>query len=166
MGKIKGIPWIPILFLLILSIISINVNCYPLNTKQEKDSSYSYSELLDTLFQFTPQEMELLEQNMFIVLNRMAHDDIQSVYKFYWKYDLPVFITTDTILHTWHLFFDKSLEKTEEYIYYPILKTLTQEMVTKAQTLPYNSNPAVKKVLIYCSVAAKLLEPTIHPQYN
>ncbi len=162
MGKIRVIPY-SILLLLTILVVYVNASCYPLYSKQETGSSYDYIELLDAVFQFTPQELELLEQNKFIVLNRMAQDDLQDVYKFYWKYDLPVFITTDTILQTWHLFFDKSLEKIEEYIYYPILKSLTQEMVIKAKKLPYSTNPAVRRALIYCSVAAKLLDSSFTP---
>jgi hypothetical protein len=167
MGKVKINPYATILLLLlILSIVYVNGNSYPLYSKQEKGYSYKYMELLDAIIEFTPQEIELLEQNKFIVLNRMAHDDIQTIYKFYWNYDLPVFITTDTILHTWHLFFDKSLEKIEEYIYYPILKSITREMVTLTRTLPYSTNPAVRKTLIYCSVAAKLLDSSFTPLHT
>jgi hypothetical protein len=82
MEKIKASPCSTIL-LLILSMVYINVNCYPLYIKHETGSSYTYVELLDVIFQFTPQKLELLEQNKFIVLNRMTHDDLQAIYKFY-----------------------------------------------------------------------------------
>ena len=107
-------------------------------------------------FKLTSSEINLLDENKFIVLNRMGTEDILDAYKFYWDEDLPIFITTDAMLHTWHLVFDKTLEKLESDIFFPLFYNLSKQMVTDALTL-YNDDLLMEDTLIYLLVASELV---------
>lgn len=125
--------------------------------KSERNSGNSL-ELLDNIFNFTNDELSLLDQNEFLVINRLASDDIQDMYDFYWQNDLPLFISTDTVLHVWHLLFDKSLEYYEKSIYYPLLETYSAELVEILESVSEDTI-SYKQALIYANVAAKILNP-------
>ncbi|MFW9951793.1 MAG: DUF3160 domain-containing protein, partial [Candidatus Thorarchaeota archaeon] len=92
-------------------------------------------------------------------LNRMGTEDLFDAYKYYWIEDLPIFITTDTLLHTWHLIFDHSLEDIEEYIFYPLFSELLGAMLFHAYE-EYKNSLISENTLIYIAVAAKLANST------
>ncbi len=119
-----------------------------------------YSDLFQDAFNFTHEELNLIEQNKFLVLNRMGTDDILDAYRYYWKADLPIFITTDTLLHTWHLAFDETLIDVESLILYPLLLNLSQAMIQTALAEFSISNEVVNDVLIYLAVAERLVNPS------
>ena len=118
-----------------------------------------YFELINKVYELTDSEKQLLEQNKFVVLNRMGTEDILDAYKFYWVKDLPIFITTDTMLHTWHLIFDHTLEDLEEKIFYPLLSELGNNIVLNA-LIEYNYNHLMDDTLIYLIVASELSNST------
>ncbi|MFW9939811.1 MAG: DUF3160 domain-containing protein [Candidatus Thorarchaeota archaeon] len=113
-----------------------------------------YFELINNAFGLTDSEKQLLTQNKFVVLNRMGTEDILDAYKFYWENDLPIFITTDTMLHTWHLIFDHILEDVEEEIFYPLLSTLINGIVSNALQR-YLEGSITSETLIYFFVASE-----------
>jgi len=121
------------------------------------DASF-YFNLIDQAFGLTAAELQILEQNKFVVLNRMGTDDIVDAFSFYWNNDLPIFITTDTILHVWHLIFDKILEKTEEDIFFPLLRALSIEIMKFVSTNSFFD----AHTKIYFNVATKLLNSSLN----
>ncbi|MHA1986097.1 MAG: DUF3160 domain-containing protein [Promethearchaeota archaeon] len=114
-----------------------------------------YYDLVRNSFSLTNAEENLLEQNKFVVLNRMGTEDILDAFKFYWDADLPIFITTDAILHTWHLIFDSTLENLEENIFYPLLSKLGTNMIQNALTM-YNIDLIMEDTLIYLVISSEL----------
>lgn len=147
------------IFLLLSQII-------PMVTLKQTNSTRStlmYNDLFQEAFEFTPEELTLLQQNDFIVLNRKGTDDILDAYRYYWEADLPIMITTDTILHTWHLIFDETLVKTETMILAPLLNNLTHAMVNTLTTNFPDPDPIVNDVLIYIAVAEKLINDSSSP---
>ncbi len=133
------------------------------------DSSYNYNnddlydieyfELINKAFELKSSEKQLLNNNKFVVLNRMGTEDILDAYKFYWENELPIFITTDTMLHTWHLIFDYTLKKLEEKIFYPLLSELADKIALNA-LMEYNNNFLMEDTLIYLIVASELANST------
>ena len=121
-----------------------------------KGTSY-YFNLINEAFQLTEEELQLLELNKFIVLNKMGTDDIVDAYSYYWWKDLPIFITTDTILHVWHLIFDKILERTEEDIFFPLLKALLIESIKNIKNFPFLE----AHTIIYFNVASKIIDSSL-----
>lgn len=78
--------------------------------------------------------------------------------------DLPVFVTTDSILHLFHVVFDCSLRMTEQQTFYPLIFNITQYAYQRALS-DYNSIPhdgsarywAVRNATVYFAVADSLI---------
>ena len=112
----------------------------------------------------TAAQRNLLSQNGFAVAAPVA-GQFREFYQIYeqWRYsDIPVFITTDSVYHIYHLLFDKMLRDLETDHFTVDLKSLTSAMLT-ASNLQYQSllgtaleEPARRNVA-YFAVAAQLL---------
>ncbi|MHA1884730.1 MAG: DUF3160 domain-containing protein, partial [Promethearchaeota archaeon] len=122
------------------------------------DSQYYYN-LINEVFHLTTSEVDFLNENKFIVLNRMGTDDILDAFRFYWKNDLPIFITTDTMLHTWHIIFDETLKRIEEELFFPLLNELSRELVSAALD-NFNAGVIQAKTLTYFSVGLNITSST------
>lgn len=87
---------------------------------------------------------------------------------FYWQKvynpDLPVFVTTDSILHLFHVVFDCSLRMMEYQTFYPMIYEVTEYSFQKSLS-DYNSIPhdgsmkywAVRNATVYFAVAMSLI---------
>lgn len=65
-----------------------------------------YFELVEQTLQLSPDELALLKQNGFVVSDRLAFEDFTTAYAYvYWK-DMPVVVTTDSILQSVHQSYD------------------------------------------------------------
>jgi hypothetical protein len=116
-------------------------------------------------FELSPEEESLLIENGFVVTAPVP-GDFREFYQIYesWRYsEQPVFITTDSMLHVYHLLFDKLLRDLETRRFIPILEVLTEIMLETSQaqldalrgtTL---EEPA-RRNLAFFAVAAQLLE--------
>ncbi len=136
----------------------------PVLIEDTKLSKPKYFSLVTETFQMTSEELSLFEKNGFIVLNRMGTDDILDAYKYYWKEDLPIFITTDTMLQVWHLLFDNSLEYMEEIILFPLLRDSCKKMFEKItrEWVAGESYLTIEDTMIYLAVGAKLVDSNIN----
>ena len=115
----------------------------------------------------TGEAKSLLIQNGFVVIP----SDYQQIYDVYMENEdesIPNFVTTDAILHAYHILYDNALRSIEGDIFWNILRNLTQNMVENSQaqyqTLDEATSPQVKeaarKNLAYFSVAQSLLDST------
>lgn len=124
-------------------------------------------ENFEVLQPLNANQRALLEKNGFFV-NPSQFDQIYQVYQYAAKQNLPTYVTTDAILHTFHLLFDYSLRVTELEYFYPSLENLTQALLNyelvklKAAKLT-NVKVALKKNIAYLSVAAALLDDKFKP---
>ena len=87
---------------------------------------------------------------------------------FYWQKvynpDLPVFVTTDSILHLFHVVFDCSLRIIEYRVFYPMIFNVTEYAFQKSLN-DYNAIPhddsvqywAVRNATVYFAVAMSLI---------
>ncbi|MGE4181411.1 MAG: DUF3160 domain-containing protein, partial [Limisphaerales bacterium] len=93
-------------------------------------------------YRLNTRELELFRQNGFVVSGRLAFKGGHSLIgaglpsmgnAFYqlWYNDLPVFISTDAILHAWHRTYDLMLEELESAFLSAALDTLLQRMATE-----------------------------------
>ena len=112
----------------------------------------------------TDAQRTLLAQNGFAVAAPVP-GQFREFYQIYeqWRYsDIPVFITTDSVYHIYHLLFDKMLRDLETDHFIVDLKSLTSAMLTASnqqyQTLLGTAleEPARRNVA-YFAVAAQLL---------
>lgn len=81
-----------------------------------EDFSVSNIQYLDSIiekFELTNDELELIRQNKFMVSERLSYSTFGSAFHSIYYNDLPVFITTDAILHALHMSYDKILKNLE-----------------------------------------------------
>lgn len=78
-------------------------------------------------------ELDQFKTNGFVIVPRVASYSFIDLYYKLWKDDLPVFITTDSILHAWHRTYDAILEELEESYLFNSVETLLNAM---AEQLP------------------------------
>ncbi len=116
------------------------------------------------VIQLSGTQRQLLSQNGFVVLPPKPAE-FREFYQIYeWgRYDLhPVFISTDSIYHVYHLLFDKMLRDLERDSFISILNSLTSTMLA-ASYQQYGTlkgteleEPALRNVAFF-AVAAQLL---------
>ncbi len=122
-----------------------------------------YYQNISEVFEPSPTQWEYISKNGFVVVDMEDKKTIEEVYKYYWDNDLPVFITTDTILHTFHLLFDQFLQDAENETLRPLLENMTSELLRQSDEI-YNDvtdpnlKDGMKDVVIFFGVPAILLE--------
>lgn len=110
--------------------------------------------------------IELLEKNGFVALEdpfTSESEDIAEPYKRLKDDEIPIFITTDSLLHIYHIQFDETLRGIEEREFYDDLWQLSKAMLDKAVVDYANSagdaKEAAKMNMAFFSVGLTLLEP-------
>ncbi|HKP53821.1 MAG TPA: DUF3160 domain-containing protein [Chloroflexia bacterium] len=118
-------------------------------------------------FELSPALRALIEQNAFGVQMPTAEFKPKQFYQLYESIryeENPVFVTTDSVLHVYHLMFDKLLRSTETKYLIDQLKSLNAAMQGAAQQ-QYDAlkgttaEMAAKRNLAYFAVAARLIDP-------
>lgn len=114
-------------------------------------------------FEFTPSARERLAENGFVVLPQ-KHTEFFMLYEFN-RYDgIPNLITTDAMLHNYHLFFEHLLKSAEENQLYAELDELNQGMLS-ASKKQYDAlknsawENAARRNLAFFTVGSSLLNP-------
>jgi len=146
--------------------ITPQIPSYQLPLKIKDISNYQkFSEKI----KLSPRALSLLKKNGFVIIPspKEIGDSPDDFVKFYsalkWK-DLPIFITTDSLLHYYHIFFDTTLMKLERGLFYDDIWQMSKEFFDDA-LLEYKNAPstdlkeAAKRNVAYFSVALELLKP-------
>ena len=92
-----------------------------------------------------------------------ANDDFGGFYLFLAERHLPVFITSDTLLHLYHVQFDETLKEIEETEFLEAIGGLTDALLADAQAR-YGAahgdlQEAARRNVAYLAVAKKLIDP-------
>ena len=80
--------------------------------------------------------------------------------------NVPIFVTSDSLLHVYHLLFDKTLRTAERSYFIPLLHDLNAALLESAQT-EYEAlkgtewEDAALRTVAFAGVGSKLLDPTI-----
>ena len=120
------------------------------------------------IFPLDEKAREMLSHNGFVVLPG-KYTDIAEFYKNVKESQIPIFITTDSVLFIYHAFFDMILLRLEKKYFISILEELLTGLVKEAQDvygkMPDNTlaKKSAKLNLAYLSVALKLLKPDFNP---
>ena len=142
--------------------VAVNIN--------PKVPAYSVNQDLSNVtnavdFTFSDEAKNLLTKNAFVVIPDY-HDEFFTLYE-YNRYDyVPSFITTDSILHNYHLMFDFLLRQVEEKNLATELKQLSANMLSESLS-QYNNlkgtewENAAKRNIGFFAVGSKLLDPSI-----
>lgn len=109
----------------------------------------------------------LLNKNGFAVIKNPFYakeEYITSPYKTLKDREIPVFITTDSLLHLYHIQFDETLRQIEEREFYDAIwnidKKLLDESIEAYNGASGELKEAAKNNVAYFSVALSLLQPT------
>jgi hypothetical protein len=123
--------------------------------------------LADVLSKLTPlggaEAPDQLLKNGFVTIPYGAEEDVVAAYQDLKQKGVPVFVTSDSVLHLYHIQFDETLREIEEKEFYPDLvaltKTFQDEMKKRYDSASGPEREAFKKGLAYFTVGRKLLEP-------
>lgn len=112
-------------------------------------------------FDLSQGQRDKLAANFFVV-DRTNWEEFYEVYESNRYCDLPSFVTTDSLLHTYHLYYQKLQRSTEQTYLYKSLKKLTAEMLNNtlqqfAVLRGTEWEEAAGRNIIYFGTAAKLL---------
>jgi hypothetical protein len=120
-------------------------------------------------FVVIPTPLDIGEQEIFLMSSRQnayPKDDFVAYYKAMGEIDLPIFITTDSLLHYYHIFFDTTLMKLERDLFYKdiwaVSKNLIEESLQEYHKSSGDLKEAAKRNAAYLSVALELLKPKIN----
>jgi hypothetical protein len=103
-----------------------------------------------------------LQQNGFVVTDRLSWDRFLDAYAWIYAKDLPVLVTTDSLLHSVHQSYDSIAIDIEKNILIPKLRdmlfaTRSQLITSQGQNQTKELDPLYKDVSTYLSVALELL---------
>lgn len=130
-----------------------------------------YFDSIDAHFNFTPYELELLDRHGFVVTERLSTESIGEALIDIYRADLPVFVSTDAILHAVHRSYDGILRTVEVNWLDPKLDTLLEALHGRVGLLgeKYSHLPEMTRSLrdvdVYLTVARRLLGDGVHPVY-
>jgi len=141
----------------------------------DQDLDLTDTRYLDSIaikYGLTSHELELLSQNGFVVSERMKKISFGEAFLEIFHKDLPVYISTDAILHPFHISYDRILKDVELGITIDRLKSMLQNMYSQQSVLAanYASNPEMlmmlKDVDVYFTIPLKLLGINVDPFYS
>jgi hypothetical protein len=87
---------------------------------------------IDDLFTFSDVQKELLRNNGFVVKDFGVENDITAPYSYLKDHEVPVFVTSDTLLHLYHIMFDQTLKGVEEREFFDSILDLSKALFDKS----------------------------------
>ena len=87
---------------------------------------------VDEVFALTNQQKELLRANGFFVKGFSTEDDIVVPYGYLKNHEIPIFVTSDTVLHLYHILFDQTLKGIEEREFFDNILDLSKAFFDKS----------------------------------
>jgi len=145
--------------------IEIDVSRYGLPVDLEKVNGYAE---LKTRFDITPEQERLLSENGFVVLRVNMFETLGEAYTYIIDNSLPLLITTDAVVHAYHVLFDEILKRAEMNELIDVTNTTIATLLSEAQIelSTYTGTPlenAAKLNLMYLEVAYALINPIFSP---
>jgi len=122
-----------------------------------------YLDSIAIKYELTDYEKSLIEKNGFMVTERLKTTTLGDALRDIFYKDLPLFISTDAILHSLHFSYDKILKDVELGYIIPKLTDILDKLQTQIPTLKtqYASKPGMTKSLedvdLYIGMANLLL---------
>ncbi|GEM_PF-142686 len=108
------------------------------------------------------EDSALLQKNGFMVFDWGKPKDAVSYYETLKREEVPVFITSDSLLHLYHIQFDETLREIEEKEFFGDITLLSRAMLAdskaKYDSLGGNLKEAARRNMAFFSVGLKLLD--------
>ena len=130
-----------------------------------------YFDTIESEYNLTADEKELIRKNGFVVTERLRQESFNDHFKVIYKRDLPVFISTDAILHAYHCSYDAILRDVELDYLIDKIKELLLKMHSSMDKLTLNfrrdteMRQMLKDVDLYLTIPLKLLGVNANPYY-
>ncbi|WP_394295984.1 DUF3160 domain-containing protein [Methanosarcina acetivorans] len=117
------------------------------------------------------ESIDLLYKNGFVVIENPAIENlpgagnslVNSTYRDLKVADVPIFITSDSLLHIYHIQFDETLKRVESEEFYDDLwkldKTLLDASIEDYDSASGREKEAARRNVAYFAVALSLLQP-------
>lgn len=134
-------------------------------------NSALYLDSMEIKLGLTKYEKELLSKYGFVVTERLNEIDYRYMFLKIWQKDLPVFITTDAILHALHRSYDNILKYVEVNYLIPKLTEFLNRLHSAIPQLESKYSidsvlyQAIKDVDFYLTVPRKLLDASSQPYF-
>jgi hypothetical protein len=116
-------------------------------------------------FALSADQRQRLAQDGFVV-SPGAEKEFFTVYEKARYANVPIFVTSDSLLHVYHLLFDKVLRTAEAQYFIPLLRDLnaavldrTQDEYEALQGTPWED--AALRTVAFVGIASKLLDPNV-----
>jgi hypothetical protein len=117
-------------------------------------------------FVVIPTPLDIAEQEVFLDFTREfanPKDDFVAYYQVLKNIDVPIFITSDSLLHYYHIFFDSTLMRLERDLFYQDIWEISKELFETSLNY-YNYfeddlKEAARRNVAYLSVVMELLKP-------
>ncbi len=135
-------------------------------------NSAVYFDSIDTKYNLTSYEKSLLQQNGFVVSERLTMNSFADALNDIYSKDLPVFISTDALLQALHKSYDNILKDFELSILIDSVTSMLMQMHSGIPSLAaaYSNNSAMNQMLkdvdFYLTVPLNLLGQQINPIYS
>ena len=145
--------------------LQINASQYSLPVDLHKVSDY---DKLKSWLNINVEQEDFLSQNGFVVLKVNISDNLADFYDSALQLGMPIVITTDAVLHTYHVLFDESLKRIEMSELIDEVNTTIKTLLTEAQNevgifAGTSLESASKLNLMYLEVACALIQPSFIP---
>lgn len=134
---------------------------------------FQYLDSIDNVFQLRSYEKELLADNHFMVSERLGYSGFADAFVHIYNADLPLFLSTDFVLHAFHTSYDEMLKDLEIGVLEPnllsLLESLRSRLREKKNSMQKSSSTlvSVKDVDLYLSVAISLLkDERVIPEFD
>lgn len=130
-----------------------------------------YFDSLNGHFNFTNYEKSLIGENGFMISERLKRTSFGQALLEIFNQDLPVFVSTDAILHAFHISYDRILQEIEIVLLEPKLIAMLNSMRSSMPQLhnKYSAFPEMmtmlKDVDVYLTVPLILLNQATAPYY-
>jgi hypothetical protein len=134
-------------------------------------SSSMYGDSIVQKYNLTSYEKSLIEQHGFMVTERLSAPSFGSAFRDIYHKDLPAFVSSDALLHAWHMSYDEILKDVETSLLIRRLDTLLASLHDQlpARAAAYADNPRMRQMLldvdVYLTVPRMLLGSTAGPLF-
>ncbi len=116
-------------------------------------------------FQFTETEKKMLAKNGFSA-SPSNFKQVYDIYNYCQKHNIPIFVTTDSLLHVYHILYDYTLRIIESREFFNDLENLNADMLKQSISQLESAKTAfaksaAQKNIAFFSVASVLLNPKV-----
>jgi len=109
----------------------------------------------------TEEARSMFSKNGFVVVDYGRTDDVAAFYKAIEHSGLPIFVTTDSLLHLYHIQFDETLKGIEEREFFDDALTMSRALRERcaelAEQMDGDAREAARLCVAHLSVAVELL---------